>query len=102
MVQLELTDTIQLTTKFAIQAPEFFTNDLRSTFISNLCALLGITDYSRVKIVGIRTGSVIIDTLITEPVSTETNSGTSTGNPTNPTNPPSAQPSVKDINKKLN
>jgi len=43
-----------------MDASKFFTNNIKSKFISNLCALLRISDTSRVVIVGVRTGSVII------------------------------------------
>lgn len=82
LVNIALTDTIQLTTHFAMNASDFFTNTAQSTFITNLCALLGITDTSRVKIVGVVTGSTIVTTSITDTGST---SGTNATNGTNST-----------------
>lgn len=52
-----------------------------SNFIDNLCALLSIGDRSRVKIVGVYTGSTIIKTMILPPSVNTTNS-TSTSNTT--------------------
>jgi hypothetical protein len=59
-----LTETIQLTTRFAIDVADFFANNKLSSFISNLCALLGITDTSRVKVVGVISGSTTVQTSI--------------------------------------
>ncbi len=64
LVEVLLTDNIQLTTHFAMNINDFFTNSKLSSFISNLCALIGITDTSRVKVVGVISGSVIITTTI--------------------------------------
>jgi hypothetical protein len=43
---------------------DFFNNNVLSTFISNLAALLGITDTSRVKVVGVVSGSISVTTII--------------------------------------
>jgi hypothetical protein len=64
LVEVSLTETIQLTTRFAIDVADFFANNKMSSFISNLCALLGITDTSRVKVVGVISGSTEVQTLI--------------------------------------
>jgi hypothetical protein len=64
LVEVLLTDNIQLTTHFAMNINDFFSNSKLSSFISNLCALIGITDTSRVKVVGVVSGSVIITTTI--------------------------------------
>jgi len=47
-----------------MNANDFFTNNVLSSFISNLCALIGITDTSRVKVVGVISGSTIVQTAI--------------------------------------
>lgn len=47
-----------------MNASDFFTDTVMSNFIDNLCALLGIVDQSRVKIVGVHSGSAIIDSVI--------------------------------------
>lgn len=82
LVRITLTDSIQLTTHFVMNASQFFTASVYSNFINNLCALLDIKDASRVKVVGVFTGSTIIQAFI-EPVSIDnstnsTNSTTST------------------------
>ncbi len=64
LVTISVTDSIQLTTHFAMNASDFFTNSVMSNFIDNLCALLGIVDQSRVKVVGVHSGSAIIDVVI--------------------------------------
>ena len=57
LVELSLTETVQLTTHFAMSVNDFFTGNTLTSFISNLCALLGVTDTSRVKVVGVIDGS---------------------------------------------
>lgn len=61
---ISLVDSISLTTHFAVDINTFFSGDHLSNFINNLCALLKITDTSRVKVVGVYTGSVIVNTQI--------------------------------------
>jgi hypothetical protein len=63
-VTISLSDSIQLTTHFAMNASDFFSNTVMSSFISNLCALLNIQDQSRVKVVGVYSGSAVIDVYI--------------------------------------
>lgn len=83
LVEISLTDTIQLTTHFAMNASDFFTNSAQSTFLSNLCALLGITDISRVKIVGVVSGSTVVTTTIVDGSTANGTNGTnSTGGST--------------------
>lgn len=64
MAVISLVDSISLTTHFAVDINTFFSSNLLTTFINNLCALLKITDTSRVKVVGVYNGSVIINTQI--------------------------------------
>jgi hypothetical protein len=64
LVKIFLTDSIRLTTHFAMNISEFFSNSVATSFINNLCALLKIKDTSRVKIVGIYAGSIAITTFI--------------------------------------
>lgn len=47
-----------------MNASDFFSDTIMSSFVSNLCALLNIQDQSRVKIVGVYSGSAIIDVYI--------------------------------------
>ena len=54
---------------------EFYEMDGETKFIDRVCVMLGIYDYSRVKIVGVYEGSVVIDALIEEEeVEDDTNS----------------------------
>lgn len=64
LVEVALTENVQLTTHFAMSVDDFFTNNKLTSFISNLCALLLITDTSRVKVVGVVDGSAIVTTSI--------------------------------------
>lgn len=59
-VRITLTNSIQLTTKFDMNIDDFYKDDGVTKFINRLCALLQITDTSRVKVVGVWTGSVNI------------------------------------------
>ena len=55
--KLIVTNSIRLTVKFAMPIEEFFANDGKAKFIDKMAALLGIQDYSRIKVVGIYNGS---------------------------------------------
>ncbi len=66
LIELSLTDSIRLTTHFATTTTDFFANNAISSFISKLCALLGITDTSRVKVVGVVSGSTILSVVIAD------------------------------------
>ena len=71
MVRISLTNSIQLTARFAMDIDDFFIQDGRTLFIDRMVALLGIQDFSRVKIVGIYTGSVVVRAFIEESVTTD-------------------------------
>jgi hypothetical protein len=68
LISVELTESVQLTTHFATNISDFFssTNPL-TNFINNLCALLNIVDTSRVKVVGVHSGSTAITVSFTPP-----------------------------------
>lgn len=63
-VRVSLTNSIQLTARFAMNIDDFFRDDGVTKFINRMCALLNINDTSRVKIVGIYTGSVQVVSII--------------------------------------
>jgi len=88
VITVEVTDTIQLTTHFAMNISDFFNSNTSVTnFINNLCALLNIVDTSRVKIVGVFSGSTTITTTVTDSINSTTNS---------------TDPSLSSINSTLN
>lgn len=64
LVRVTLTNSIQLTAKLDMSIDDFYKNDGVTLFIDRMCAVLGITDTSRVKVVGVYTGSVNIVSLI--------------------------------------
>ncbi len=66
-VRVTLTNSIQLTARFAMNIDDFFRDDGQTRFINRMCALLSINDTSRVKIVGVYTGSIQIVSIITPP-----------------------------------
>ena len=70
-MRVELTESVQLTTHFAIDINTFFSSNSSITnFINNLCALLNIVDTSRVKVVGVFNGSTNIVSTITPSTNT--------------------------------
>jgi|JI61114C2RNA_FD_contig_31_427163_length_411_multi_1_in_0_out_0_2 hypothetical protein len=58
--RITITNSIQLTAKFNMDIDAFYTMDGKTQFIDRMAALLGITDRSRIKVVGIYRGSVNI------------------------------------------
>lgn len=54
----------------------FLSNNSITNFINNLCALLNIVDTSRVKVVGVHSGSVSVTTVITPSSVTSTTNET--------------------------
>ena len=75
MVRVSLTNSLKLTARFSMDINDFFTAQGETKFVDRLCALLGITDTSRVKIVGIHTGSTIVTAVIEENPVSEENAG---------------------------
>jgi hypothetical protein len=66
LVRVTLTDTIQLTTRFNMNINDFFSDidNKLTTFVDRICALLSITDRSRVKVVGVMSGSAKVSATI--------------------------------------
>lgn len=58
----------------------FFAADGQTKFIDRMCAVLGITDTSRVKIVGVYSGSVELVVVIDEPAATTPDNATQANN----------------------
>jgi hypothetical protein len=87
---ISLVDSISLTTHFAIDINTFFSNNSTLTnFINNLCALLKISDTSRVKVVGVYSGSTVVSTVIeaaTTSTPTTASNSTTTSDPTDLSN----------------
>jgi hypothetical protein len=63
-VRVSLLNSVQLTARFAVSIDDFFRSDGAAKFVNKMCALLKIKDLSRVKIVGIYTGSVQIVAIV--------------------------------------
>jgi hypothetical protein len=85
-----LVDSITLTTHFAMDINSFFANNSTLTnFINNLMAILQISDTSRVKVVGVYTGSLLINVVIeaaTTTSATTVSSSTPVSDPSSLTN----------------
>lgn len=75
-VRVSLTNSIQLTARFAMNIDDFFRDDGVTKFINRMCALLSINDTSRVKIVGVYAGSVQLVSVIDPDVVSLVNSTT--------------------------
>jgi hypothetical protein len=81
---VSLVDSISLTTHFAMDINTFFSTNALTNFINNLCAMLSITDTSRVKVVGVFTGSVVVSAVIeaaTTPTNTTISNSSTTSDP---------------------
>ena len=93
--RITVTNSIQLHVKFNMSIAKFFEMDGKTKFIDRVCTLLEIDDYSRVKIVGIYEGSVIIDSFVEEAVDVSENG-------TNLTNTTDGAMEMEELNNKLN
>ena len=62
-VRLAQTNHIRLTARLEIPIADFYSNDGATTFLTNICAFLGI-DTARLKIVGINEGSTIVSAVL--------------------------------------
>lgn len=63
-VRVRLSNFIKLSARLSIPVMSFYNNNGPTTFITNICAFLGI-DPGRLKIVGVRDGSIIVESIIT-------------------------------------
>ena len=70
-VRVSLTNSIQLTARFNMDINDFYNLNGPTEFIDRMCALLGVVDTSRLKIVGIYNGSVTIVAFIDEESTTD-------------------------------
>ena len=59
-VRVSLSNSIQLTARFAMNISEFYNNNGVTTFINRMAALLKITNTSRIKVVGVYEGSAVV------------------------------------------
>ena len=69
----------------------FNSNNILTNFINNLCALLNIVDTSRVKVVGVHSGSTAVTAVISPSSSSSTTTTNSNGTTTTQTEPTVAQ-----------
>ena len=64
LITLSVADSIELSATFDITPSAFMTDSVMNSYIDNIANLLSITDLSRIKIVGVHTGSTVVDTVI--------------------------------------
>lgn len=60
LVRVRLTSVVQLTMRFAMNINDFFNTGGPTRLVDRMCAIFHISDQSKVKIVGIYSGSVIV------------------------------------------
>lgn len=68
IVRLTVTNSIQLTAWLSMDINDFYAMDGENLFVNRIAAALNITDRSRVKIVGVYSGSVNIIAYIEETI----------------------------------
>lgn len=54
---------LKLSARLSIPIADFYSNDGQTTFITNICAFL-VIDTGRMKIVGLRSGSTVVDVVV--------------------------------------
>lgn len=59
-VYIQLSNSIKLNARFEMPIDEFYSKNGTTLFIDRMAALLGIKDTSRIKIVGVYSGSVTV------------------------------------------
>lgn len=79
-VRISKSSYIQLSVSLSISVSDFYSNSGTTTFISNICAFLGI-DTGRLKIVSVRTGSLSVTLYIIPLIISTTNSTNTTTSP---------------------
>jgi len=72
-VRVSLTNSIQLTARFNMDVNKFYDIDGQTKFIDRICAILNINDTSRLKVVGVYTGSTVVTAYIEETPSSPEN-----------------------------
>lgn len=65
-VRVRLSNFVQLSARININVRDFYNNNGPTTFITNICAFLGI-DTGRLKIVGVYEGSAVVVAQLTSP-----------------------------------
>jgi hypothetical protein len=60
-IRMSFVNSVKASIRMDQAVTDFFTNNGTGKFIDKMCAILGITDTSRLKIVGVYTGSTIVD-----------------------------------------
>lgn len=79
-VRVKLSSYIQLTAKLSVAVADFYNNNGPTTFLTNICAFLGI-DTGRLKIVSVRSGSTDVTFYITPQPIPSNSTQNSTSNP---------------------
>lgn len=78
-VRVKLSNYIQITTRLTVSVANFYANNGPTTFLTNICAFLGI-DPGRLKIVSVRSGSTVVQFYIVSATPPASNSTTVTAN----------------------
>lgn len=67
---MSFVNSVKATVRLDQAVTDFFTTNGTAKFIDKMCQILGITDTSRLKIVGVYTGSTVVDFYIEEQLTT--------------------------------
>lgn len=75
-VRLSVTNNVQISARIQTTLPEFFANGGVTKFVDRMCAYLNITT-DRLKVVGVYTGSAVVDYVIIDSLSAQGQESTS-------------------------
>lgn len=100
-VRVSLTNSVQLTARFEMEVDDFFNLNGTTQFIDRMCALLKITDTSRMKVVGIYTGSTVVSAFIDQERTTDTDTATSNDNDQHASDSYELQALIQEMNQEI-
>lgn len=78
-VRVTLTSSVQVTARLSLDINTFYSSNGITTFVDQMCAFLGVTT-DRLKIVGVYSGSTVVDFVITPPLVSTSQSSSSNPN----------------------
>ena len=79
-VRVSFLNSVKASVRINKPVQQFFADNGVTLFIDRMCSVLGITDTSRLKIVGVYTGSAIVDFFIEEEETTTEDDATTADN----------------------
>lgn len=76
-IRMSFVNSVKASVRLDQAVGDFFTTNGTGKFIDKMCLILGITDTSRLKIVGVYKGSTVIDFYVEEKQTTSESNATS-------------------------